>query len=313
MARIGKVVSALSLPKRKEDDMADGETKTPTNNLVEQMKRDANEVALYKNYQKLMWGDNPPTPPPPTPTPTTPNSKENIAMNVADMIKAIGDIMPKKGGDDVLTTFLLARQDKLETLLQAMAGGKMTPQEALKQQLEITKQIDEEYKHRVGIGTTGVTSVPELKVMAEIEQMKADREDRKLQHEAEMKRLDHQHENEAKERQRRWDIDDKKWDAEFGLKVKQLEVEDKGSDKKMAVFENIAASVLNSLEPAGPTSEQIPPQAKGSESPRSGKPNIPVSFICGECGTTVPVEPGSLKATCPNPDCQTVYEMRPAP
>ena len=259
--------------------------------FVDQMITDTEKVARLKNLREAL-GIKPEAAAPANP----PKSEEKVAMNVAEMIKAIGELMPKSGQNDTLTSFLLARQEKLEDILGAMSGDKLSPQEALKQQLTIGRELDEEFKKRAGLAGVGgiqATNISELKVMAEIEQMKSDREERKLQHEKEMEQLRLNHQIEKEERDRRYKIEDAKWQMEYDLKKEEIGTKNDRTDTAVTAFTNIVTALAGSIDMRTGYSQQ--PQGKAGRqleiatcSSCESDMEIPADakeFTCTKCGT----------------------------
>jgi len=154
------------------------------------------------------------------------------------------------------------------------------------------------------------SSIEALRVGIDIEKMRIEAADRQRQHE----------ENMALQK-RRWEVEDKKWDADFGLRLRQIDSDGKNNEKKVSAFQELAASVIGSIgtdESVG-SGGKVQTPAPQFSAPQPEQKKIPTSFTCHtvtdaetgtECGTLVQVPPGAMQATCPK--CGSVYEMRPA-
>ena len=300
MAGTGKVVSGLNLPKAKNEgsDMAENETKPAADDLITQMKKDAAEILRAKNYQKMMFGDNPP---PPAPTPT--KSEEKVVTNIADMITAIGSLMPKQGTNEGWEKFLLAQVDRLENEKRAINSGQMTPAQALTEQLRISQALDAEIERRSKTVSGGVqaSTIGEARIMLELEQMKDDREEKARQHEREMKLIDQRHEDEKADRERRWKIDDEKWRMDYDLKKEEIGTKNDRTDAAVTAFSNIVTALAGSIDMRTGFGQQAKDQP------------VPAAQFdlatCGTCGTEVQIRPDAHEFTCPK--CKMVNTDEP--
>ena len=177
-------------------------------------------------------------------------------------------------------------------------------------------KIQEEIKRGLGItpGAAGMagaaSSMDALRVSIELEKIRQESAERQRQHEENMLL-----------QQRRWVVEDKKWDADFGLRLRQVDADSKNSDKKFSAFQDLAASVIGSIGPdeSASSGQLVQAPAPQFSAPQPEQKKIPTSFTCHnitdtesgtECGTLVQVPTGAMSATCPK--CGAIYEMRPA-
>lgn len=110
-------------------------------------------------------------------------------------------------------------------------------------------------------------------------------------------------EDEKLDRQRRWDMEDRKWATEHDLKKQQVEAEIKQSEKRHKSFSDLANVVAQSID-------------KESGAEYSAHPNTPQEnmvargFKCKFCKSIIQVQTGQPSVVCPNTECGAIYDMK---
>ena len=198
---------------------------------------------------------------------------------------------------------------EVQTMKQKMEGGQGDPFALIDEyHARMTKWQDEMQK-RLGVGTS--TSVPSaasgieaLRLNLEIEKMRLESAERQRQHEADLA-----------ERRHRWEQEDKRWNAEFNLKLQELGFHQKQSEQTTATFQDLLGSLVESIEPstepvtnAGKPVAQQP--ARVEPPPASEVKHVfPKSYVCDQCRDAFAWPADQMTAACPH--CGTQYELEP--
>lgn len=155
------------------------------------------------------------------------------------------------------------------------------------------------------------SQVSDPKVIAEIENMKAQREEAQRRWQTEQDAQKHQWDVENKARERLEKKEDRRWEAEFGLKKEQQDRDNRGRENTAAILQDAVRSI------AGGIDIDRTAAAKPLAQKQELLPSLPItSFKCQnpECEAMIDViDPEAREATCPK--CGVLYafdEVKPS-
>jgi hypothetical protein len=228
-----------------------------------------------------------------------------------------------KGGDkDQFLLYLIQEMKDVKTKLE---GGQGDPLEAIDQYHQKMVAWQEQMRTQFGIGPLGSAgntgNVEVMKLLLEAEDRKTERAQLQLRHDASEAEKNRQFVINRDDRLRKDKKEDDKWDADFKLKLAQLNLDGVNREEATGTFKDVASAFIASLQVnpnatagagAGQGAAGAPPVAK---EPRV---NFPVSFTCTEpnpdtgvpCGTQFAWPAGQMKANCTK--CGAEYSLKAA-
>lgn len=205
--------------------------------------------------------------------------------------------------------FLQYLINEVQGMKQKMEGGQGDPFALIDEYHTRMTKWQDEMQRRLGVGTQPVAAnassgIESLRLALEIEKMKIESQDRQRMHEADLM-----------ERRHRWDIDDRKWQAEFKLKLEELGFNQERSKQTASTFHDLLSSVVESIEPSAEPATRVEKQVAGQPARAEPPPStqtkrvFPKSYTCDQCKDAFAWPDGKMSASCPH--CGTEYELEP--
>lgn len=296
------------MPEPEEKDKSESKrTDTVLDRIINAKKRlTEEELSAHIMRQALLPEKTAPPPPPEQPFRISANLDLGAIINGAlNTVKEIpASIRSEYSGKfDTMEKVLIELKNRVE---HPPTQEQKSP---LQHYREIKAEIDEVVtgiKKDLGYGGNVVTSASDLPALIQLEESRAEREDRARHWQEESEDRRQKWSEEADERRRRYQVDDRKFDKEF--KLKELEffegrkMKDKAADSLSDLVESFAESMGGT---GGEEVEGVASEAGGhARGPIALKPK---AFRC-RCGSSIPVPKDvAIGSELSCPECKTVY------
>lgn len=198
---------------------------------------------------------------------------------------------------------LKAQAAELRDVRDRLNAPGANPIEIYAQMREVVTGAAADMLKQMGYLGQGQSQLSDPKVIAEIENMKGQREEAQRQWQTQHDAQQHQWDVENKARERLEKKEDRRWEAEFGLKKEQQDRDNRGRDNTAAILQDAVRSISGGIDidrtavakPLTTVTEALLP-----------KPIT--SFKCEQCGEIIQVtNPEAREATCPK--CSTLYRF----
>jgi len=244
---------------------------------------------------------------------------QSYMKGITDLMGQVIALKGKEGEGSNKSQFMDYLLAELKSMKDRLEGGyNVDPFQMIVSYNEMLAKVQEQTKKALGfteIGNVGgVPNIEVMKLMLDREDRITDRQTAQQRHEKELQLGQQRHDEEMAERRRRWEVEDKRWDADFGLRLAEIKQENAGKAEMMGQFKDMGGAFLSSLqvtpaEGAGP--QAAAPKAVQSPPAEKVEPIYPTSMMCQnpECKKSFEWPTGKMKANCPH--CGLEYELEP--
>lgn len=260
------------------------------------------------NKAKMMKEALSPSPPPPQPAST--KSEEKTTVDLGTAFTAMTNMMTTQNNqllqmmqsNQAASTnpVLLQLQRDFDEMKRQLSQPGQDPIDAFVSGMQKWDGMAQFLKKSLGVPQQTPVGTTDIGVMMQLEQMKIEAADRRMQHDREMQQLKWQHEDTVKLA-----------DRQYSLEVVKLSDERKGKQRTGEMLEDLLGSLVDGLNFSPQERQILGIEATGQPDSRQQEipPPKPIGFKCS-CGATVRLkDPADLEAVCPG--CGTVFDLRP--
>jgi hypothetical protein len=311
---VGKI-HEVNMPEP-QDDESKKERSEQSPDMVEKIKQQFYEGQRIQAFQKgAGWSDEAKS--------AAQSSGKTEDVIVAASLKIVGDIV-KESLQQITAlqkTAVAPEKDSyykelLKQLLEAQAIGRQTPDpwDAYSKMSAIMAEVTDKVAKQVALPNIPSQGIDPTKLL-EIEIMKADKEERRLQHERLLEETKHRwhqedqrYELEKAERERRWKQEDKKWEMEIDLKAAEIAGEKERKKQTQTQLTELLSAITAGIRaepdyPGGPNT---------ASQPQIQNPNDSGTFSCCNCGKPITPAPDAEQVICDltNGGCGQVYDRK---
>ncbi|MDD5510840.1 MAG: hypothetical protein PHI12_08520 [Dehalococcoidales bacterium] len=198
---------------------------------------------------------------------------DKTTLDISGVIKAqseqINSLMTN------LVTLITAKKDNVDPFFEYMKGelrdmkeqlSGNDPLAAIANNMAVMKSLTDQMKQHLGIGAPVAGTGDNINLMLEIEKLKGDREESARRWQAERDDIHH-----------RWEIEDKKWTADYNMAVNKLSSDSKGREGAATMAQDLIGSAIEAFD-AGRRGV-----AAGAQATPPVQYKLPKSIICEEC------------------------------
>ena len=300
--------------KNRREALGGTETKpAPLSTDFEDLRRAQHEGMKAKVYQKALGiepSDGPARPQGINMSLDIGQLVQNQSANMMSAITAITEAQAKRPEDPFLKYML----DEMKDVRAKLDNSGSDPIQNLLAAQEVLDTLSEKMKQRAGVGQAAPVGGQDITALIELENAKADRDERARQWTEAMEERRHQWTVERDDLVRQRAVEDRRWQEEFGLKKQEFEesrlTRAQAADGLGDLVKTLAASIDERMAEAPNGAAARPPGLqKLSASPPPTSAAMSVNCECGQPMTIPAGAQHGSSVTCGS--CGNTYQLSP--
>jgi len=212
----------------------------------------------------------------------------------------------QKGEQSELQKFMIEEIKSMREKTDNALANKADPLSTLFENAEKFDGFLSTLKGKLGVSDSPATRA-DLPALMQLEELRNSAQDSQRRFELEMEERRRQHEETMEEKRRRWAIEDKQFDINMRIELAKLKND---GERKDAMFEQLRAglnAVFDGIEPEGAAGREKRRTMDRASRERIEEDQVPISFKCENCGTTI--EPGDKTSDIKCPTCGEIYDF----